>query len=174
MNACFDWRDQLLDHALGFPASAELESHLVSCGACGKALADWRARAEHLDAGVRQLLASEPSPYFGSRLLAKIRSAPAGAGWAGHWRVALLALVFITAIVLLIHGVRGTRVARERARAFSSTAGGLSQWSSPTDTLLRSPADPLFRTVPRLGELFFEMRPTGGESKREKGGENAN
>lgn len=174
MSACFKWREQLLDLALGLPASPELEAHLPGCVACATALTEWRARAEQLDSSIRHLAASEPSSYLGSGVLARINSAPARVAWAEQWRVALVVLATVMGITVMVYVVRGAIQRRDRAEKVSSIAAALSNWRSPTEALLGSPADPLLRTLPRLGEPLSEIKPTAGQSKIEKGEKNAN
>jgi hypothetical protein len=49
---------------------------------------------------------------------------------------------------------------RERARTEShQQAMLLSRWQSPTDFLLKTSADRLLKTVPRVGESFMEIKP---------------
>ena len=171
MTACVDWRDQLEDHALGRPASAELAVHLAACPVCAAALGQWRQRAEQLDAGVRQLVASEPTAGLPARLLAMVSAQPAHGAWAFAWKPAIAALAVGVALTVSIYVVRGALESREQARVLSS-AVVLSQWRSPTESLLQSPAASLLKSGPQLGESFFELKPTLGESEGQKGAKN--
>lgn len=172
MTACADWREQLVDHALGLPVSPGLEAHLAGCAACASALAAWRAQVEQLDTGVRQLVASEPSPYLRSRVLAELNSQSARFVWVERWRRALAALAVVAGLAVLGYAVRGA-LERQKQVETVSAALALSQWRSPTEALLQSPADALLKTVPRLGESFFTIKPEAGESKPAKGGKDA-
>lgn len=172
MTACADWREQLLDHSLGLPVSPGLEAHLAGCAACASALAAWRVQVEQLDTGVRQLVASEPSPYLRSRVLAEINSQSARFVWVERWRRELAALAVVASLTVLAYIVRGA-LERQKQVETVSAALALSQWRSPTEALLQSPADALLKTVPRLGEPFFTITPEAGESKQNKGGKDA-
>ena len=171
MSACSNFRDPLLDHSLGLPAGAELEAHLFSCPPCAAMLAKWRARAEQIDAGVHRFAAGETAPFFSARLRAALASPPPRS-W-GRRRAAFATLVTVIGVCLLIFGARAAVERREQAR-ITSYAAAVSNWTSPTQGLLRSPADPLLKTVPRLGESFFEIKPVAGEAKHERGTQNAN
>jgi hypothetical protein len=64
--------DLLLDD--GYEAAhPEIAAHLASCEACAKELAELRATMEVMD----EWTAPEPSPYFDSRLRARVREAAA-------------------------------------------------------------------------------------------------
>lgn len=173
MMACVERYEELLDHALSLAASAGLDAHLKRCAACTAALVEWRLRVEHLDTGVRQLVASEPSPYLGSRVLAEIHCATAPVGWTRRWRLAWVTLAFVAGITVMVHAVREAIERREQAVAVLAAAVALSNWRSPTEALLRSPADPLLKTLPRLGESFFELNPVVGTPIHEKGEKDA-
>ena len=55
---------------------------------------------------------------------------------------------------------------RERSRTDSHQhAMLLSRWQSPTDFLLKTSADPLLKTVPRVGESFMEIKPIVKDEK---------
>ena len=174
MSACPEWRERILDHALGLPASVELAGHLEECFACALALTAWRAQADRLDAGVRHLVTSEPSLYFRARVMSAVASAAANSRWILGWRAAMASLALLAALTLIGHFGRRAIERREQAQEIASATAAISNWSSPTQALLRSPADPLLKTVPRLGELYFEINTVAGETKLRKGGENAN
>lgn len=122
---CKEIRELMPDLALGLtPVSGEMESHVRSCSDCASKLEDMRKTMALLD----EWQAPEPSPYFDTRLQARLREerakAPAG-GWA--WiRKPALALV---ATVLLIAGItmfRGDRTA-EVAIVPGTAVGDLQQ-----------------------------------------------
>jgi len=97
MSACKQWREALLDHALGQPASASLQAHLALCELCSAALRKWSAGDGQIDVAVRHMVISDPAP-----------SVPPQA---------------------------------------------------PTGGLLNSPLENWRKSVPRLGETFFEFKP---------------
>ncbi|HEY1337779.1 MAG TPA: hypothetical protein VGF59_09730 [Bryobacteraceae bacterium] len=140
MSPCEQWRDRLLDCALGAPAEPDLSSHLASCPACAEALAVWRANAARLDAAVGEFAAANPAPGAAERALTRIGvprpSLP-------YLRIAAgVAALVVPALLILWPAPRPS---------IPSATTQLSLWRSPTDSLLRSPADSLLREVPRLG-----------------------
>jgi hypothetical protein len=153
MTACSEWREALIDHALGQPASAALEAHLPACTGCSQALETWRQKTAELDAAVQQRSAAEPRAYGAERVLARIRQVQTARPSFG--RIALAALILAVCLVVVLY----RRNRPEKHLPFSEMA--LSAWRSPTQSLLHSPADPLLRTVPHLGESFFEMKSRG-------------
>ncbi len=167
MTACHQWRQRLDDHALGLPAGAELEAHLAGCALCSAALKEQHARIRRLDAGVRRLLASEPSPYLASRVLAEIRSGKRAR--AGRWKAVLAALACAAALAVGVYAIRAALEARKDEARASAAAGVLARWHSPTEVLLRPPAGPFLSNVPRLGVSFFEAQPGSRAPKQEKG-----
>lgn len=66
---CNSLKDELLDLATGVPASGEAEVHLRECAACREELAGLRATMSVMD----EWVAPEPSPYFDTRLQARMR-----------------------------------------------------------------------------------------------------
>ena len=151
MIPCREWKDALIDHALGQSADAALEAHLAGCSACAAALRGWRERAAQLDPAIRQLTASEPGPYGPERILSRA-AVQSRRPFYGRlvWALPLIVLLVLASYKL-------TR--REPPVTHSLTA--LSNWRSPTQSLLRSPADPLLKDMPRLGEGYFQMKSQG-------------
>jgi anti-sigma factor RsiW len=135
MTACARWREELIDHALGQPASAALSAHLATCAGCAAALADCRAGIGRLDAGVRALVAREPSSNVRSRVLAGIGSGPAPVTFAWRMRAAIAGVALIASIVL---GTYAVALKKERAQSTAVASAGvaLSHWRAPTDVLL--------------------------------------
>jgi anti-sigma factor RsiW len=151
MTPCREWKDALIDHALGQPADAALEAHLAGCPACAAALLAWRERAAQLDPAIRQITASEPGPYGPERILARTALRPRR---PFHGRL-VWAMTLIVLVALAFY-----KLARKEP-AVNPSLTALSTWRSPTQSLLRSPADPLLKDVPRLGEGFFQMKSQG-------------
>lgn len=166
MSACDEWREQVMDHALGQSASAELRAHLSTCSACAEALGAWRARAGLLDATIRQAVAAEPGAGLAQRILARIdsRHAPPGRSW--RWRVAAAGLATAAAVALVAFEQSVSRK-RDQERILAAAAA-LSKWRAPTDGLLRSRSEDLTGNVPRLGATFFEMKSMEDSSSQEK------
>jgi len=144
-----------MEHALGQPAGAALEAHLAICAGCSEALQAWRQKAAQMDAGVQQLTAAEPAAYGPQRILAQIQQLSPSQSFYG--RVALAALILTVSLVVVLY-----RPTRPKKVPFPVMA--LSTWRSPTESLLHSPADALLKSVPRLGDKFFETKAGGGKN----------
>jgi len=156
MNACPQWGEDLIDHALGQLPGAELEAHLAACPGCSEALEAWRQKAAQMDAGVHQLTAAEPRAQGPERVLTQIQQRSPVKPFYG--RIALAALMLTVSLVVVLY--RPTQP--KKVVPFPVMA--LSTWRSPTESLLHSAADPLLKRVPRLGEKFFETMPTGDKN----------
>ncbi len=88
---CEKLREEFMEAVLSGPAAAspELREHLRSCAACAEELASFQQTMTLLDSWQ----APEPSPYFSSRLRARLReeaAAPA-LGWLAWLRRPVLA-----------------------------------------------------------------------------------
>lgn len=152
MTSCSNFRDQLLDAALGAAASPELESHLAGCQACTTALAELRSASLQMDEGVRELVRNiEPSPAFRARVLSALMARSARRRWRPVWATAIAAGVLVAAVA--------TFIPRPGPAVFVP-AGSLSRWHSPTASLLRFPAEEYLQSPPRLGELYFAIDTT--------------
>ncbi len=166
MKACEQWREEILDHALGRPAGAALAAHLHCCAACSGALAKWRERAGEMDAGIRRLAAAEPSPELEAQVLGRIHERSSATAWFSGWKVAGVLLACAAAIALFFYQSQ-LKIQREREQVLSAAAA-LSRWRSPTATLMNSPSQQWLWTAPRLGETFFDLKPGTRSSKQEK------
>lgn len=136
MTTCARWREELIDHALGQPASAALSAHLATCAGCAAAFADWRARMDQLDTGVRTMVVRDPSSTLRSRVLAGIDSGPPLFTWVWRMRTALVGAVLIASIALVTYEGGALRRERARSTAIVSAGAALSHWRAPTDVLL--------------------------------------
>jgi anti-sigma factor RsiW len=101
---CERFRDQMLD-ALQGAAPAELEEHVRACGACARELETLKKTSALLE----EWPAPEVSPYFDSRLRARLREqAAAPLGWWAWLRkpalAAALTLLLAVGIGRLIPG----------------------------------------------------------------------
>lgn len=95
---CERFRDQMLD-ALQGTAPAELEAHARACGACAQELAALKQTSTLLE----EWPAPQVSPYFASRLRARLREqAAVPVGWWAWLRKPALAATFA---ILLVVGV---------------------------------------------------------------------
>jgi len=173
MTACPKWKDELLDRALGLPASRAFEEHLKECLACSAALADWRHRRERMDEALLKLVPrAEPSAAFRAQLMARLEEAPARKpAWSG-WAWVLTAVAWVAVFsAWLVFSTRSRRVPTEHERILVSSEA-LAAWQSPTGSLLHSSADKLLGSVPRLGDSYFPLQaPASGPShgKKRKG-----
>jgi hypothetical protein len=164
MNACPQWREELIDHALGQPPGAALQAHLATCAGCSEALVALRQKASQMDTGIQQLTAAEPRAQAPERVLAQIQQRSPGRLFDGkpfYGRIALAALVLTASLVVVLY----RPPAPEKAVPFPVVAlSALSTWRSPTESLLHSAGDPLLKRIPQLGEKFFETKPTGDQN----------
>ena len=144
MTVCLKWKDRLLDIALGWAASSELQEHLSACAGCSRALVEMRASRERMDGAVEKLVRdAEPSPAFRARLLASIAARPAA---SKKWPVLVgAAAAAAFAAVLLVPRVK--EVASPPSDIASVSA--LTQWRSPTESLLRAPAGEILKSTPK-------------------------
>jgi len=103
---CNQIRELLPDLAAGMDAATlepEVEKHIASCTACAAHLRDLQKTMALLD----EWQAPEPSPYFDTRLQARLREEMArpAAGWLSRlqrpaWAMSLAAVVFAGALVV--------------------------------------------------------------------------
>ena len=110
---CNQIRELLPDLAAGMDASPpepEVEKHIASCADCAAHLRDLQKTMALLD----EWQAPEPSPYFDTRLQARLREEMArpATGWLHWfnwlrrpaWAMSLAAVVFVGALVIGIGG----------------------------------------------------------------------
>jgi len=99
---CEEIRDLMLDVAAGSgEASPTMHEHLSSCDACAHKLADMQKTMALLD----EWQAPEPSPYFDTRLMARLReeqAKPQRSPWFSWFRMPVLAGAL--ALVLMMGG----------------------------------------------------------------------
>jgi predicted anti-sigma-YlaC factor YlaD len=104
---CREMGDRLLDLASGIPGDAETGQHLQTCNACAEKLASLAETMSLLD----EWQTPEPSPYFDTRLHARLReqAAKPAAGWVGWMRKPALALSMagLMAIGITLVALRG-------------------------------------------------------------------
>jgi len=103
---CDQIRELLLDAAVGMDDAAlepEVEKHVASCDDCAGHLRDLQKTMALLD----EWQAPEPSPYFDTRMRARLREERArpAAGWLGWlrrpaWAVSLAAVLFAGALAI--------------------------------------------------------------------------
>src|SRR5215831_14088267 len=98
---CEEIQEMMLDVASGAEATPVMNEHLQGCPACAGKLVGMRETMALLD----EWQAPEPSPYFATRLAARMReerAKPARAGWLSWFRAPALAGAL--ALVLMVAG----------------------------------------------------------------------
>lgn len=102
---CNDLRELMPDLAVGASQSTpELDEHLRACSDCAAKLAGLRQTMSLLD----EWRVPEPSPYFDTRLQARLReeaSKPA-AGWLQWFRKPVLAISFAVVMIASVTVIR--------------------------------------------------------------------
>ncbi|MCH6554323.1 MAG: hypothetical protein IH793_09235 [Acidobacteria bacterium] len=167
MIGCGEWKDQLLGFALDASAARGLEQHLQACSACSAAMVELRARRERMDASLRLLVQGvEPSAEFRARVLAAVEAQPRHVGLWPAWAGALAAVAALVLFAVLV-GPLGPQ-----SDPALMAAQELSRWQSPTETLLRSPAEELLQSAPPLGQFYFSLDPIPQGMGTEKGENN--
>lgn len=107
---CNDIRELLPDLAAGIDAgTAEIQEHLASCASCAAKLQGFKQTMALLD----EWQAPEPSPYFDTRLAARLREEMArpAAGWLAWlrrpaWAMSLAAFLLVGGLLI---GYRASR-----------------------------------------------------------------
>jgi predicted anti-sigma-YlaC factor YlaD len=95
---CNEIRELLPDLAAGVAAAGpEINDHLRACADCGGTLEEFRKTMALLD----EWQAPEPSPYFDTRLKARLReeAAKQPSNWLAWWRRPVLAVSLAVALV---------------------------------------------------------------------------
>jgi hypothetical protein len=102
---CEEIKDLMLDVAAGAgEASPAMNEHVRGCAACADKLANMRKTMALLD----EWKAPEPSPYFDTRLAARMReerAKPERAAWLSWFRVPVLAGA-LALVLMMAGGVR--------------------------------------------------------------------
>lgn len=110
---CKEMGDRLLDLASGIGGDARTEQHLQTCNACAEKLASLIQTMSLMD----EWQTPEPSPYFETRLQARLReeAAKPAASWFGWFRKPALALSMagLMAIGVTLVGLRSGTPAQQ-------------------------------------------------------------
>ena len=159
------WREELLDHALGSPAGGALTEHLEHCAVCSEALREWKARMGQIDAGVQQLADSEPSAQATLRIMAELR-ARRRRGWLPEWRRVTATLAGLGLVIASFIYIWKTAEQRKETEKTLSAASTIGSWRSPTEGLLRLPADQWLNAPPQLGTYFYQLDTDVPEKER--------
>jgi predicted anti-sigma-YlaC factor YlaD len=101
---CDEIKDLMLDAAVGGEAVPAMNEHLLGCSACAGKFQEMRKTMALLD----EWQAPEPSPYFDTRLAARMReerAKPASAAWLSWFRAPVLA-GGLALVLMMAGGVR--------------------------------------------------------------------
>ena len=175
MNPCRKWNENLLDLALeGLePSQARaVEAHVQGCSACAAKLSELRARAETIDAALRQFVRqAQPSPAFAAGVRARLEAGPAPMSWRRLSRIGALAAVTICIVIaaVLLRPSPGKLWPGLRRQA-PKPVTAISAWRSPTENLLHSSANELLQSTPRLGQFYFRLEPVTRDPGKANGG----
>ncbi len=121
---CKEAREYMLDAAQENPA-AELNEHLSACSSCAQKMESMRQTMALLD----EWEAPEPSPYFDSRLRARLREAAAEPrswlGWLRKPAIAFaLALLMVVSITIFRNAPDHSDIAKNREAASHNQPDG--------------------------------------------------
>jgi predicted anti-sigma-YlaC factor YlaD len=97
---CDEIKELMLDAAAGGEAAPAMNEHMLTCSACTSQLAEMRKTMALLD----EWRAPEPSPYFDTRLAARMReerAKPARTAWVSWFRVPVLAGALAMALMMV-------------------------------------------------------------------------
>ena len=155
---CENIREEMMEALLGGPeaASPEVQEHLRSCAACAQELASFRQTMALLD----EWQAPEASPYFSSRLRARVREEAAAqpAGWLAWLRRPVVAAA---AMVLVGVGVSLLEVGNFQDRNTIATNDSVVRVSTP-GTAVND-----LQYLDKNAELFSEFDALDGQSSTE-------
>jgi hypothetical protein len=102
--SCARFDDQVLEHALGEPASTDLDAHLRGCPACRASLEREREFVGRIDTGLREALDVVPGPRLLPRVRQGVSASPAVPAWSLRWMPIAASLIALVATVLLLRG----------------------------------------------------------------------
>jgi len=120
---CNDIRELMPDLAAGLSAATpEIDEHIHGCAECTQSLAEFRKTMALLD----EWQAPEPSPYFDTRLSARLReeAAKQPAGWLSWLRKPALAFSLAAIMVMGITLFRGDGIYRGGSSPVAASVPG--------------------------------------------------
>jgi anti-sigma-K factor RskA len=175
MNACREWKSDLLEYAAGTAndrgtGSSGVEAHIKGCAVCAAALAGLREQAVRLDTALPGIAeGAELREGFEARVFARIAAGDASAkesrlnaNWLSGWRMRLAVAGMVCAVVASVMWP----TVKKRWHIGEEPAFSISTWRSPTDSLLRTPGQELMQGTPKLGEVYFSMGQVSKEVKK--------
>ncbi len=155
---CEKIREELMEAIISGPemASLEVQEHLRICAACAEEMASFRQTMALLD----EWQSPEPSPYFSSRLRARVREEASvqPAGWLAWLRRPIVAAA---AMVLIGIGVSLLEVGNVRDRNTVATNDNTVRMSTPGNGV----SD--LQYLDKNAELFSEFDALDGQSSTE-------
>jgi len=166
--SCDRHADAILEHALGEPASLELQGHLQSCAGCRAALERERRLVGRIDGGLREALAVSPSPELLPRVRQAVGETTARRAWPWlRWVPSAAALVLVIAAVASLRN-------RASSNPTPLTAAGIPQpaiaeqprpAARPVESTPASRRGPLVRPAPARAAVLPEVLVPAGESE---------
>jgi hypothetical protein len=96
--------DAILEHALGEPASAELQAHLRECDPCRAALEREQQLVGRIDGELSEALAVTPSPALLPRVRQAVRTPTAQSAWSWPRLLPIAAGLAAVATLLVLRG----------------------------------------------------------------------
>ena len=162
MKACAEWKEPLIEAALG-NTTAELEHHLLSCLDCRAAFVEMRSLAGQMDGGLNDLVRSaELTPDFRAHVMRRVAEPSRKVwGWPAWTGPAAVAALVAVAVVFL------SRNEPKKPAEIVSVAA-LSEWRSPTESLLRPAVYVRLQSKPRFADFYFPIESTDRRGLTEK------
>jgi anti-sigma factor RsiW len=155
---CANIREQFMEVVLSGPetASREVQEHLRTCGACAQELVSFQLTMALLD----EWQVPEPSPYFGSRLRARVREEASvqPAGWLAWLRRPVVAAA---AMVLVGVGVSLLEVGNFRDHSTMASNDSVVRTNAPGTAV----SD--LQYLDKNADLFSEFDALDGQSSTE-------
>ena len=155
---CANIREQFMEVVLSGPeaASLEVQEHLRNCAACAEELVSFQQTMALLD----EWRAPEPSPYFGSRLRARVREEASAqpAGWLAWLRRPVVAAA---AMVLVGVGVSLLEVGNFKDHSTMASNDNVLRTNAPSTAV----SD--LQYLDKNADLFSEFDALDGQSSTE-------
>jgi hypothetical protein len=177
MTACKEWKNEVMEFAASGQSaeSPRLEAHIKGCAGCAAALTELRAQAARLDAALPGITDdAELREGFEARVFARIAAGETqgstarvrgnllGASWWSGWRMRLAASGVVCAVVIAT--VVWPMV--KKHWHIGEPVVSITEWRSPTDSLLETPGRDLLKSVPKLGVGYFPLEQVSKEVKK--------
>jgi hypothetical protein len=177
MSGCKEWKNELLELAASERSveSPRLEAHIKGCAGCAATLTELRAQAARLAATLPGIAdGAELREGFETRVFARIAAGELQgsevpvrenlwrASWWGGWRMRAAAAGLVCAVVVAV--VAWPTV--KKHWHIGEPEISITQWRSPTGSLLQTPGQDLLRSTPKLGVGYFPLEQVSKEVKK--------